>query len=451
MDVYRRLIDIVGEDFASNRQEELYIYSRDSGAQEPRKVDFVVMPKKVEEVQQIVTLANEERIPVTPMGGGFTVSALAVPLNGGIVMDMKRMDEIIEVNETSKYAIVEAGVSQGMLKSYLESYHPHLQHSVPEAPPTVTIAGNALIWGHGHLTPIHGVNSNMINGMEVVLPTGEICKIGSCALSPYWFARGPLPDLAGLFIGWFGTTGIVTKVSIQLYPKPKLRDALVFSTDDPDLLTGVIFEVFQHDLAENFFIIAQDKPDWMFGHIYVVVLVTGNSEEEFELKKKELTGLLSERIDYLEETPPAFKRRFLEVPPFAATAADFAKGGGFEYVGAILPVEQIPEAWRRGLEIARRHSVVFSFAHQPLDCGHNVMFGLNYSFNRADEEDAERVRNALYESDRMILELGGILWKSELPGQKLMMSKMDPNTVELMRKVRQLLDPNGIMNPGNWE
>ena len=448
--IYNSLVDIVGKDSVSNRQEELYMYSRDPGAQPPRKVDYVVMPKTVEEVQKIVILANKGKIPITPMGGGLTLSALTVPIKGGIVLDMKRMDKIIEVNEKSKYAIVEAGVSQGMLKSYLEKNYPHLQHSTPEAPPMATIVGNALICGHGHLTSMHGINSNMINGMEVVLPTGEICKIGSCSISPYWFTRGPLPDLAGLFVGWFGTTGIVTKISIQLFPNPRLRDLVVFSTDDPDSLPEIIFRVFQTEIAENFFIIAQDKPDWMYGHIYIVILITGNSEQEFELKKRELTGMFDERVEFMEETPPAFRKRFLDVPPFAATAADFAKGGGFEYVGGILPIEEIPKAWRGTFEIVRRYKVVFSIAVQPLDCGHSVMFGPIYSFNRAHEEDIERVRKIMGDSNKMILELGGILWKAELPGQKLMMERMDANTLELMKKVKKALDPNGIMNPGNW-
>jgi glycolate oxidase len=290
----------------------------------------------------------------------------------------------------------------------------------------------------------------MVNGMEVVLPPGEICRIGSCSISPYWFSRGHLPDLAGLFIGWLGTTGIVTKMSFQLFPKPKLRDVLAFSTDEPDLLPDIIFKAFQTEMVENFFIIAQDKPDWMAGHIYVVMLITGNSEQEFELKKRELTGMFHDGVKFLEETPLAFRRRFLDVPPFAATAADFAKGGGFEYVGGILPIERIPEAWKRGFEIARRYNTVFSHGHQVLDCGHSIMFGLIYSFNRADEDDVERVRKALDESNRLILELGGVLWKAELPGQKLMIERMDPNTLELMNRVRKALDPNGIMNPGNW-
>jgi len=450
--IYNSLVDIVGEDFASNRREELYIYSRDLGAQPPRKVDYVVMPKTVDQVQKVVLLANKEKIPITPMGGGLTLSALTVPIKGGIVLDMKRMDRIIEVNETSKYAIVEAGVTQGALKSYLEKNYPQFQHSTPEAPPMATIAANLLIHGHGHLTAMHGVNSTMITGMEVVLPTGEVCKVGSCAVSPLWFTKGPLPDLTGLFTGWFGTTGIVTKIGIQLFPKPKLRDVVVFQTDIPDVLPEMVFKPFQADIPENFFIIQQDKPDWMLGHIYSVILITGNNEEEFELKKKELIEMFDEdeRVKFLEETPPALRRRFLEVPPFAATAADFAKGGGFEYVGGILPVEKTPEAWRRGLEIARRYNTVWSFVVQPLENGHSVMFGPIFSFNRADERSIENVRKALDETNKLVLELGGLLWKPELPGQKLMMEKMDPNTLELMKRVKKTLDPNGIMNPGNW-
>ena len=62
-----------------------------------------------------------------------------------------------------------------------------------------------------------------------MLPTGEICKIGSCSTTPYWFSRAPLPDLAGLFVGWFGTTGVVTQLAIKLYPKPAHKDVMIFA------------------------------------------------------------------------------------------------------------------------------------------------------------------------------------------------------------------------------
>ncbi|MCF8118771.1 MAG: FAD-binding oxidoreductase, partial [Deltaproteobacteria bacterium] len=118
MDITRQLIKIVGEDRVSANAEERFIYSRDSGAQPPRSVDYVVMPKTVEEVRQVVLLANQEKIPVTPLGGGFTLSALVVPNQGGMVLDMKQMDRIIEVDETNRYALIEPGVSQAALQAY---------------------------------------------------------------------------------------------------------------------------------------------------------------------------------------------------------------------------------------------------------------------------------------------------------------------------------------------
>lgn len=454
-EILSSLVDIVGEGCVSNRPEELYVYSRDPGAQKPRKVDYVVMPKTVEEVQKIVILANKEEIAITPMGGGLTLSALTVPIRGGIVLDMKRMDRIIEVNEMSRYAIVEAGVTQAALKAYLEKHYPHLQHSTPESPPTVTIVGNVLIHGHGHLTPRYGVNSQMVNGMEVVLPTGEVCKLGSCSVSPYWFSRDPLPDLIGLFLGWFGTTGIVTKLSIQLFPKPRYRDLLIFSSDNIDLIPELVFEVTHINLLENCFIVSQEKPEWA-QHVFYVIIISGQSEEEFEVKKelhKKLFRKYENEVKLVEEEPALtpLRTRFLGVPPFAATAADFRKGGGFEYTGAILPIEQVPEAWRKGLQIARKHGMSYQLGLQLLPNGHSIMCAFSYSFNRADEDDVERARKALDDSNRLTLDLGGIVWKGELPAQKLILEKMDSNTRELIGRVKKTLDPKEIMNPGNWE
>jgi glycolate oxidase len=453
--VLSSLVSIVGEDYVSNRPEELYLYSRDSGAREPRRADYVVMPKTVEEVQKIVLLANREKIAITPMGAGLTLSALTVPIKGGIVLDTKRMDKIIEVNETSRYAVVEAGVTQAALAAYLRKNYPHLQHSTPEAPPTATIVGNILIQGHGHLTPRYGVNSQMVNGMEVVLPTGEICELGSGAVSQYWFSRDPLPDLMGLFLGWLGTTGIVTKLSIQLFPKMNFKDLLIFVTDNIDLIPELLFGMTQINLMENCFIISQEKPEWA-QRVFFVIPVSGHSKDELkfklELHKQFLLKYESE-VELVEEGPvlTPLRNRFLDVPPFAATAADFRKGGGFGYSAAILPIEKVPEAWRKALKIAHKHKMSYSFGHQLLSNGHGIMFGPVYSFNRADAEDVERARKALDDSNKLALDLGGVVWKPELPAQKLILEKMAPNTRELIKRIKKTLDPNGIMNPGNWE
>jgi FAD/FMN-containing dehydrogenase len=450
-----RLAEIVGQDYVSDRPEELYLYSRDPGAQKPRRADYVVMPGTVDEVQRIVRLANREKVAITPMGAGLTLSALTVPLKGGMVLDMKRMDRIIEVNEASRYAVIEAGVTQAALRAYLEKNHPHLQHSTPESPPTATVAGNILIHGHGHLTPRYGVNSQMVNGMEVVLPTGEVCKLGSGSVSPNWFSRDPLPDLMGLFLGWLGTTGIVTRLSIQLFPKPAFRDLLLFVSDSVELIPEIISELSQINLLENCFIITQERPKWA-QRIYYIIVVSGESEAEFETKKELHDRIFQKHVDKVspvneEPALTPLRERFLGVPPFAATAADFRKGGGFEYTGAILPIEVIPQAWRSGLEIAHKYAFMYQLGIQLLPGGHSVMLAYSYPFKRAVEEEAERARGALDDTNRLTLELGGVVWKPELPAQKLILERMDANTRQLMDRIKKTLDPNGIMNPGNWE
>ncbi|MBN2283987.1 MAG: FAD-binding oxidoreductase [Deltaproteobacteria bacterium] len=454
--IYDSLVAIVGEDFVSNEPEDLYMYTCDGGTTEPRKVDYVVVPKTVEEVQKIVLLANREKVPITPMGGGLTLNGLVIPVHGGIVMDMKRMDRIIKVNTSSRYVVIEAGVSQGALLSYLRKHHPDFQHSMPEAPSIATVVGNLLIRGHGSLAQC-GDNSNMLNGMEVVLPTGEICQVGSCSASPHWFSKGPLPDLTGLFIGWFGTTGIVTKASLRLYPRPEKRDMILFATQNPDLIPDLVYKITQTRMADNIGMMEQEKPEYMKGFQFTGVIISGDSEEEMDYKRKvlgtipEMCGDSENKVTLLGDIPASSKERFLEEPPFAAVAADFRKGGGFQYCGIMMPVEKVPEAWRKGIEIARRHGMLFQCANQVMSAGHEVMFGFNYSFNRADEEDEKRAKAAMEDTNKMGLELGGIPWKADLQAQRYIVEKMDPNTVELMKKVRKLLDPNGIMNPGNWE
>lgn len=456
MEIYNELVKIVGVDCVSKNPEELYIYSSDPGTMEPTKPDYVVMPKSTEEVQKIVLLANKFKIPVVPMGGALTLSGLVRPLKGGIVVDMKRMDKIIEVNERARYAVIEAGVTEGKLKAYLERNYPNLRHSVPDAPPIATITANALIHGSGRLSQPYGFHSDMINGLEVVLPTGEVCRIGSCSVSPYWFSRAPLPDLAGLFIGWFGTTGIVTKLGIKLYPKQRLRDVMIFVTENPDYVADIVWRVTQTEVAEDITIWAQPKPDWAAGFQHINIYLTANSDEELELKRKIIRSAVKDYVRRREGgflfLTPNMKAMFLQEPMSQLVRfADVRKGGGFEYVGAILPVELFGEAYRKGLEIVEKLGVTYAFSVRIIGRAHCMMFAYSYPFNRADEEDVERARRALHETNKIVLEMGGIPWKAEVPAQKLIIEKMDPETRKLMKKVRQLLDPNGIMNPGNWE
>jgi len=456
VETYKILTETVGEQYVSNKKEELYIYSQDPGMMEPHEPDYVVMPKTTEEIQRIVELANDKKIPIVPVGGSLSLSGLVIPHHGGIALDLKRMDRVLEVNEKSRYVVLEAGVTIGKLKAYLERHHPNLRFSIPDAPPSATVVGNIVIHGQGRLTQQYGFNSGMVTGLEVVLPTGEICKIGSCSVGPYWFSVAPLPYLAGLFLGWFGTTGIITKLGLRLYPRKKMRDIEIFLVEDPELVPDVIQRVTHTEMTEDIFIGAQPYPPVFKDVIMIGICITGDSEEELEFKRRMIWDAVRTHIDNKEGgfmmLTPDIKLPLLEMPTTGTTRfADVMKGGGFEYCGPIIPVEKFPEAFKRLLDLSSIYAITYGMTGRVIGRSHCMMFAFGYPFNRADPGNIETTKKALHDSNVASLDIGGVPWKPEVPAQKMIMERMDKNTVELMKRIKKLLDPNGIMNPGNWE
>ncbi|MCD4728926.1 MAG: FAD-binding oxidoreductase [Pirellulales bacterium] len=456
-DIRKVLADIVGEDFVSSNAEELYYYARDPGVNTPHEPDYVVAPKTTEQVQKIARLANKETIPVVPMGNGMALTGLVIPQRGGIVLDMKRMNKILEVNEMARSVIVEGGTSHGILMSYLKKNHPTLRHSVPDSPPASTIAGNVSLHGQGRLTGQYGFNSDMVTGLEVVLSSGEIVKIGSCCMSPYWFSKGPtLPDMSGLFLGWYGGTGIFTKVGLKLYPCKKIRELEVFVVEGPDLVPEIIHKVTHTEMVEDVNSWFQPKPLLFKGNHHVSIYFTGDTDEAIEFKRRMIYGAVKEFRDRKDGgfmmIFPAMKPIFMEMPQKGIAAfADVPKGGGFEYSGPICLIEKYPIFARKIQELAAKYDVLYAVAARVIGSGHAMMFGFSYAFNRADEDMMERVRGALKESAQFAFDQGGIPWKPTLKEQAMAMKLMDPNFLKLMKMVKDNLDPKGIMNPGNWE
>lgn len=447
--VYQALANLVGKEYVSNQPEELYIYSFDLGTAEPCRPQYVVSPRTTEHIQDILRLANREKIPVVPLGGGLSLAGLAVPLKGGILLDLKRMDSIIEVNEKARYAVVECGVSQGQLTSYLEKYYPRLTHSEPGAPPAATIAGNVMIHGQGDLAQPYGFNSDLVNGLEVVLPAGEVCHFGSIAIGAGWFTNHPLPDV-GLFLGWCGTTGIITRLSIRLFPAKRLRGVGTFVLENEDLVPEAVYRLTHTQMAEDIIAFSRAIPPFASGLQHLTVNIAADSERELEFKQEILwDDTLGEYIRKGEGAYLGFARG-LERPQISKMS-DYRKGGGVEYVGSIMPIERYPECYRKGREISERHGIPYTVTGRCIGAGHSMMFAWVYAFNRADPETIMQARKALYETDDLVLQLGGVIWKPGTYGQKLILERLDPGTKELMGKIKKLIDPNGIMNPGNWE
>ena len=447
--VFESLAEIVGEEHVSKQAEELYIYSFDLGTTEPHRPDYAVTPATAVEIQKIVQLANREKVPIVPLGGGLSLAGLAVPFKGGIALDLKRMDRIIEVNEKARYAVVECGVSQGQLTSYLDRYHPQLTHSEPGAPPQATIAGNMAIHGQGDLAQPYGFNSDMVNGLEVVLPTGEICRFGSCSLGAAWFTQHPLPDV-GIFLGWSGTTGIITRVSLRLFPCKRIRGGGQFVVEDEDLVPEIMHKLTHTQMVEDIVAYSQAIPPFASELHHITINRAAETKKELDFKQEIVwDDILGEYIKSGDGGFLGFTRG-LQRPQVSKTS-DWKKGGGFEYVGSIIPVDKYPECYRRGREISENHDIPYTVLGRCIGTNHAMMFSWTYAFNRADPETILQARQALHETDDLAIELGGTIWKPGLYGQKLVMENMDPNTLKLMKKLKKLLDPNGIMNPGNWE
>ncbi len=125
----------------------------------------------------------------------------------------------------------------------------------------------------------------MINGLEVVLPNEEVCRVGSCGVSPYWFSRAPLPDLAALFIGWFARTGVVTKLGNKAVPEAKVQGRGGIRHRKSRLRQRRRVAGDADEVAEDITIWAQPMPEWAEGFQHTTIYITANSEEELELKK----------------------------------------------------------------------------------------------------------------------------------------------------------------------
>lgn len=447
--IYKALVDIVGEDYVSRRKEELFTYSKDLGTSEPQWPDYVAAPRTTEEVSRIVKLANQEHVAVVPLGGGLSLAGLALPLKGGIELDLKRMDQILELNEKDRYVLLEAGASHGKLTAHLHKNAPHLMHSEPGAPPAATIGGNLAIHGQGDLGHPYGFNTDMINGMEVVLPTGEICRFGSCALGNEWYTLHPLPDV-GVFLGWSGSTGIITKVSLRLFPCKKIQEQDIFVLDDEELIPDVLYELTHVGMAEDLVVVSQEIPPPFNRLHYILINIAGDTREELEFKRQLMfDGKLAE---YIRDGRAGIGAGGMDIErPVVSKTSDWRKGGGFEYVGAIVPITAYPKCYRHGVEVSGRHGIPYTTLGRVLGTGHSMMFSWTFAFNRADEESVRHSREALHETDEAVLQMGGTLWKPAVFGQKLVMDRMDAGTLDMMKKVKHMLDPNGIMNPGNWE
>jgi glycolate oxidase len=248
--IVKRFEEIVGTEFVSTRPDVLLTYSQTASmAVEPIIPAAVVRPANAAEVSQILKVAEEYNIPVTPRSGGSSLQGEAIPKRGGIVVDMLRLEEIT-LYEDLRSVTVGAGVTYGKLDKFLAKHDLFLP-VYPESSLICTVAGNVAVNGAGPGSSLYGCIAEMVLGLEVVLPDGTIIQTGS-ETNPN--APGPFiryafgPDLTGLFIGSLGSFGIITKVSMKTFKRMKYFDYNMYGFDTEQQAEKFLVEIKQNDI-----------------------------------------------------------------------------------------------------------------------------------------------------------------------------------------------------------
>ena len=209
----KKIIDIVGKDFVFIDKQDMVVYESD-GTHDKGMPDFVVLPGTTEEVSQLVVLANEFEIPIIARGSGTGLSGGAVPIHGGLVISLNRMNAIIDIDVNSSTATVEAGVINLEISNKASEYGLFYAPD-PSSQQACSIGGNIAENSGGPHCLAYGVTTNHVLAIEVVLPDGEITWFGDLN------KEMPGVDFRGLFIGSEGTFGICTKVIVKLLQKPQ--------------------------------------------------------------------------------------------------------------------------------------------------------------------------------------------------------------------------------------
>ncbi|GAI64383.1 unnamed protein product [marine sediment metagenome] len=261
--VYKEIEIAVGTEYISDKDFMKAAYSRNVDPAFPdRWADIIVRPETTEEVSDIVKIANKYKIPIVPRGGGADLVGGAT-IEGGILIDLTRMNKIIEINEKDFYCEVECGVTWGALLS--ELYKKDLTTGVlgPGSGFSATIGGGLSNSTAGFGSTKYGLVPNICLGVEVVLPNpqGTIIWTGAAAnkYSKPFCRYGVAPDFTGLFMGDAGTMGIKTKCSLRLFPNSpyKIQKNYILKKDDYNKVFELMYELQKevkdgiHDLYIN--------------------------------------------------------------------------------------------------------------------------------------------------------------------------------------------------------
>ncbi|MCK4863579.1 MAG: FAD-binding oxidoreductase, partial [Dehalococcoidales bacterium] len=293
--------------------------------------------------------------------------------------------------------------------------------------------------------------------------------IGSCAASKTWQAIAPFPELDGLFLGWQGTTGVITKMAVSLWPNPPHNTAVTFMAMDlesaneilqaiirtriPDDLIGTSFALnkvgmaaYAHEKAPMHPATYRlpDEPEFV-----ITAEITGNTENELNAKVEAVGEAVKERCrdcnytgpDTIPSTTAAFPMQALGV---------LSAGGGLMWVGTYGPMSRWLETVKKGCELQDKYDITRTCYTRIMNEGHFVGLRWMLPYDKGDPDLVQRINDLCAEQLDLVLETGYIPYKTPVWAVRRLEKLVGPDWLKLHRKVKEMLDPNNIMNPGRW-
>ncbi|MFC2050622.1 FAD-binding oxidoreductase [Chloroflexota bacterium] len=452
----RKLRHIVGAKGLLTTQVDLAAYSFDGTSNWKGMPEAVVFPTTAEQVSQILKLATEQGIPVTPRGAGSNLSGGSVPVSGGIVLCTTRMNRILEVDTANFTVTAEVGVVLNDLNREL-ARHKLFFPPDPQSFLAATIGGCVSENAGGPYAIKYGVFKHYLLGMTAVLPTGAILTLGGTTVKN---VTGY--DLSQLLCGSEGTLAVITQVTLHLLPLPPTRQTVLAVFNQMITAGQAVHRV----LAEGILPAKIELMDnWVIRRIEEVTPLGLPLEAE--------TIMLFE----LDGIPEAVKRETEEVINLcreegaiearaaydAKEAENFwtARRAGFSAIfgnsptafaeDVTVPPSRLPELIDRVEKIAKKYDItIVTLGHAGDGNLHPCVL--------TDEKNAEhlgRAEKAVHDIFSAALELGGAISGEHgigLGKRQFLKQAMPPEAIDLLRGIKKVFDPSGILNPGKiWE
>jgi alkyldihydroxyacetonephosphate synthase len=404
-----------------------------------------VAPVSTEEVQGLVRLANREKLSIVPFGGGSGLMGGALSIHPGLVIDLRRMNKIIDIDGESRSVRVQAGAVLEAVDLALNAAGFILGHD-PWTVPVATIGGAISTNSVGYRAGIYGSMGEQVLGLEAVAATGEVLRTRPVAKHSAGL------NLNALLIGGEGCFGIITEATIRIFPRPETRlfHAYLFATFEQGY--GAIQELFQRRLRPALLDFGDDAEKHTGAILY---LVFEGNRELIAAEEKQAVTLC--RAHGAEELPSAEAEQFWRdrheiARRFARNRRPRRERGrdGIyrDWIHVALPSSRVLEFRSAAQDIVARHGVRLQESGlwvQP------ELFSMRLGAEEGAVANAQLVlEETIEELLRLVQQMGGSMEYTHGVGVKLapLMAEEHGYGLQVMRQIKQALDPNNILNPG---